>query len=691
MNKIVVLDEQTIDKIAAGEVIERPSSIVKELVENAIDAGATAVTVEIKEGGISFIRITDNGSGIEAEQIPTAFLRHATSKIRTAEDLLDVTSLGFRGEALSSIAAVCQVELISKTPESLTGVRYLIEGGKEKNMEEIGAPSGTTFLVRNIFYNTPARKKFLKTPQTETGYISELMERMALSHPEVSFKFIAGSQVKLHTSGNHRLKDIIYNIYGRDITNNLLEVEKTFENGMKITGFIGKPVISRGNRNFENYFVNGRYIKSKIISKAIEDAYQSFMMKHKYPFTVLHFQIDTEMLDINVHPTKMELRFAENEKLYQDVYHTILNTLSHKEMIVQVSVGKEEKEERPLKIKENLPEPFEKNRISTMQQSKEKLNLLAHQTSVPVTRKLSEEDTRGIREVTSSYVVPSWQPPKREQPETVMTEKQVSVTSDAYVFTGQATDASKQITASTTQEKKPDLQTAPPIQPEVPVSPFAQKMEELAGSSVKESDFFSEKLLDRNNVKEHRIIGQLFDTYWLIEFRDNLFIIDQHAAHEKVLYEKTMRSMDKREYTSQILNPPVILTLSIQETETLQKHMQYFREIGFEIEEFGGKEYALRAVPDNLFGIAKDDLFIEMLDALDSQPASASVDIIKDRVATMSCKAAVKGNHRLSVSEVHALIDELMTLDNPYHCPHGRPTIISMSKYEIEKKFKRIV
>lgn len=673
MNKIVVLDEQTIDKIAAGEVIERPSSIVKELVENAIDAGATAVTVEIKEGGISFIRITDNGSGIEAEQIPTAFLRHATSKIRTAEDLLDVTSLGFRGEALSSIAAVCQVELISKTPESLTGVRYLIEGGKEKSMEEIGAPSGTTFLVRNIFYNTPARKKFLKTPQTETGYISELMERMALSHPEVSFKFIAGSQVKLHTSGNHRLKDIIYNIYGRDITNNLLEVEKTFENGMKITGYIGKPVISRGNRNFENYFVNGRYIKSKIISKAIEDAYQSFMMKHKYPFTVLHFQIDTEMLDINVHPTKMELRFAENEKLYQDVYHTILNTLSHKEMIVQVTVGKEEKEIRSQEKKENIPEPFEKSRLSSIQQSKEKLNLLAHQTSTPVTRKLSDEDTRGIREVTSSYAAPSWQPPKREQP------------------TGQSTDSAKQITASTTQENKPEPQTAPPIQTEAPVSPFIQKMEELAGSSVKESDFFSEKLLDRNNIKEHRIIGQLFDTYWLIEFRDNLFIIDQHAAHEKVLYEKTMRSIEQREYTSQILNPPVILTLSMQEAETLQKHMQYFQEIGFEIEEFGGKEYALRAVPDNLFGIAKDDLFIEMLDALDSQPASASVDIIKDRVATMSCKAAVKGNHRLSVSEVHALIDELMTLENPYHCPHGRPTIISMSKYEIEKKFKRIV
>lgn len=659
MNKIVVLDEQTIDKIAAGEVIERPSSIVKELVENAIDAGATAVTVEIKEGGISFIRITDNGSGIDAAQIPTAFLRHATSKIRTAEDLLDVTSLGFRGEALSSIAAVCQVELISKTPESLTGVRYLIEGGKEKGIEEIGAPSGTTFLVRNIFYNTPARKKFLKTPQTETGYISELMERMALSHPEVAFKFIAGSQVKLHTSGNHHLKDIIYNIYGRDITHNLLEVDQSFENGMHITGFIGKPVISRGNRNFENYFVNGRYIKSKIISKAIEDAYQSFMMKHKYPFTVLHFEIDTEMLDINVHPTKMELRFAENEKLYQDVYQTVLNTLSHKEMIVQVSVGKEEKTVHSEEKKEQIPEPFEKSRISAMQQSKEKLNLLAHQTSAPVTRKLSDEDTKGIREVTSSYMAPTWQPPQPQPPKKEVLQKTESPVA--------------------------------PAAPEATSYPLTQKMEELSKRSVKESDFFSEKLLDRGNVKEHRIIGQLFDTYWLIEFRDNLFIIDQHAAHEKVLYEKTMKSMDTREYTSQILNPPIILTLSIQESETLQKHLQYFKEIGFEIEEFGGKEYALRAVPDNLFGIAKDDLFIEMLDALDSQPASASVDIIKDRVATMSCKAAVKGNHKLSVSEVHALIDELMTLENPYHCPHGRPTIISMSKNEIEKKFKRIV
>ena len=646
MNKIVVLDEQTIDKIAAGEVIERPSSIVKELVENAIDAGATAVTVEIRDGGISFIRITDNGSGIEEDQIATAFLRHATSKIRTADDLLDITSLGFRGEALSSIAAVCQVELISKTPESLTGTRYVIEGGKEKSKEEIGAPTGTTFLVRNIFFNTPARKKFLKTPQTETGYISELMEHMALSHPEVSFKFISGSQVRLHSSGNHQLKDIIYNIYGRDITGNLLEVDRTFENGVHVSGFIGKPIISRGNRNFENYFVNGRYIRSKIISKAIEDAYQPFMMKHKYPFTVLHFEIDAELLDVNVHPTKMELRFAENEKLYQEVYTTISDALAKKEMIVQVSVGKPEKEEKKtVDKKETLPEPFEENRRNTILQSKERLNLLTHRVPVKpnVTEPLQKPETKEAKEAKQESVISS--------------EKKESKT-----------------------EAEPQKESS-----------WDSKMEQLCKSSVKESDFFSEKLLDRKNVKEHRIIGQLFDTYWLIEFRENLFIIDQHAAHEKVLYEKTMNSLKDRTFHSQILNPPIILTLSIQESQTLEKNMKYFKEIGFEIEEFGGKEYALRAVPDNLFGIAKDDLFIEMLDALISQPPGQSVDLIRDKVASLSCKAAVKGNHKLSVSEVHALIDELMTLENPYHCPHGRPTIISMSRYEIEKKFKRIV
>lgn len=631
MNKIEVLDQQTIDKIAAGEVIERPASIVKELVENAIDAGANAVTVEIKDGGISFIRITDNGTGIDPEQVPLAFLRHATSKIRKVEDLLGVTSLGFRGEALSSIAAVCQVELITKTSDHLTGIRYIIEGGKEKSMDEIGAPSGTTFLVRNIFYNTPARKKFLKTPQTEAGYISDMLERIALSHPEVSFKFIVNNQTKLHTSGNHNLKDIIYNVYGRDIAANLIEVSSENE-AVKLAGFIGKPVISRGNRNYENYFVNGRYIKSSVISKAIEDAYDTFMMKHKYPFTSLHLTIDGSLLDINVHPTKMELRFADNEGMYRFIYNTVRESLTHREMIPQVSADKKETKmaEKP-KVQTPVPEPFEiKRREHIARSVQDEKNVLP---SAP--QALAEKKDLKERQ---SQVLTEQKPPAAQSPQTV-------------------------------RETIP-YQSAP-------------KTEQL--------NLFDEKLLSKENVKEHQIIGQLFDTYWLVQFRENLFIIDQHAAHEKVLYERTMKSLKDREFTSQNLNPPVILTLSMTEEALLKKYMDNFTSIGFEIEEFGGREYALRAVPDNLFGIEKQDLFIEMLDELAGQTENIKAESINDRIATMSCKAAVKGNHKLSLSEIHALIDELLTLENPYNCPHGRPTIISMSKYELERKFKRIV
>ncbi len=622
MNRIEILDQQTIDKIAAGEVIERPASIVKELVENAIDAGASAVTVEIKDGGISFIRITDNGMGIEPDQVPLAFLRHATSKIRKAEDLLGVTSLGFRGEALSSIAAVCQVELITKTPENLTGIRYLIEGGKEKNMEEIGAPSGTTFLIRNIFYNTPARKKFLKTPQTEAGYISDVLERIALSHPEVSFKFMVNNQTKLHTSGNHNLKDIIYNVYGRDIAANLIEVGEETE-AVRLWGFIGKPVISRGNRNYENYFVNGRYIKSSVISKAIEDAYDTFMMKHKYPFTSLHFSIDGSLLDINVHPTKMELRFADNEGMYRFIYGAVRKSLSHREMIPQVGIDREKKSQAaPKAITAPVPEPFETIRRA----------------------QIGSASKQALEPVPAS-TLPT--PKERALPP----------------------QAAGQMEVSAVKEEIPYGKSPKPTQ----------------------LNLFDEKLLSKESAKDHQIIGQLFNTYWLVQFHDNLFIIDQHAAHEKVLYERTMKSLKNREFTSQNLNPPVILTLSMTEEALLKKYMDSFTGIGFEIEEFGGREYALRAVPDNLFGIEKQGLFLEMLDELGGQAENIKSESINDRIASLSCKAAVKGNNKLSLAEVHALIDELLELENPYNCPHGRPTIISMSKYELERKFKRIV
>lgn len=677
MKQIQVLDQITIDKIAAGEVIERPASVVKELVENAIDAGATAVTVEIKDGGISFIRITDNGMGIEADQVPTAFLRHATSKIRKVEDLLDVASLGFRGEALSSIAAVCQVELITKTSDSLTGIRYVIEGGKEVSLDEIGAPNGTTFLVRNIFYNTPARKKFLKTAQTEAGYISDMMERIALSHPEVSFKFMSNNQTKMHTSGNYNLKDIIYNVYGRDIASNLLEVSSERET-VQMKGFIGKPVISRGNRNYENYFVNGRYIRSSVISKAIEDAYATFMMKHKYPFTALHFIIDGDQLDINVHPTKMELRFADNEQMYRQVYDCVRDALTHREMIPKVTMDspKEErqvqrqmeKEQAKAQEKVQVPEPFEVKRRETSL-VKETVDYGKKETGdIAFNRLFAGTTEEMVRSKAESRTAGQLKP----------------IPSVTRPVANAAAAVEKVVNPVTVEECKEVNMVAAEEKPLTNVDVIEEKPAE-------QLNLFEEKLLSKDSVKEHRIIGQLFDTYWLVEFRENLFIIDQHAAHEKVLYERTMKSLKTREYTSQILNPPIILSLSMSEEELLKKYMDNFTSVGFEIEPFGGKEYALRAVPDNLFGISKQELFLEMLDSLSGQSEQMQADIINERIASMSCKAAVKGNHKMSVSEIHALIDELLKLENPYNCPHGRPTIIAMSKADVERKFKRIV
>ncbi len=713
MNEIAVLDQLTIDKIAAGEVIERPASIVKELVENAIDAGANAVTVEIKDGGVSFIRITDNGMGIEARQVPTAFLRHATSKIRAVDDLLDVASLGFRGEALSSIAAVCQVELITKTADSLTGVRYLIEGGKEKGMEEIGAPAGTTFLVRNIFYNTPARKKFLKTAQTEAGYVSDIVERLALSHPEVSFKFIANSQTKLHTSGNHNLKDIVYNIYGRDIAANLIEVSAKAE-GVSVYGFIGKPVISRGNRNYENYFVNGRYIRSGILSKAIEDAYHAFLMKHRYPFTVLLFAMDGKDLDINVHPAKLELRFADNERLYQTVYDIVAGALSGRELIAEVSAGKEEAPQKPAREwKPDLPEPFEKMRraqkTAGAQAERKTLDAQAAHRSADMppqggadaqterrpagtqaVHRPAEMQLQSGADAQAKHKTANILPQGGAAGKTADTLPQSGTVGTlperkAQDFAGRKPAALRQVTgmqgASNDLLKERPAYDAAPAPAPVKETPDRPRQMEL----------FESPLLAKESAREHRIIGQVFDTYWLVQFQDKLFIIDQHAAHEKVLYERTMKSLASREFTSQNLDPPIVLTLSMAEEDVLRRFRDRFSAIGFEIEEFGGREYALRAVPDNLFGLAEEDLFLEMLDSLAAQTDVLKTELIDEKIASMSCKAAVKGNTRMSVQEMHALIGELMTLDNPYNCPHGRPTIISMSKYELEKKFKRIV
>ena len=636
MPNIAILNQETIDKIAAGEVVERPCSVVKELVENAIDAGSTAITVEIKEGGISFIRITDNGCGIERDQVAVAFYRHSTSKIRSAEDLLTVKSLGFRGEALSSISAVARVELITKTYDELTGTRYVIEGSKELSNEEIGAPDGTTFIVKDLFYNVPARRKFLKTAQTEGSYISDMVEKLALSHPDISFKFINNNQTKLHTSGNGNKKDIIYHIFGREISSSLLEVKHECEY-FKVEGFIGKPVITRGNRNYENYFINGRYVKSNILSRAIEEAYKSFLMQHQYPFTVLYFTFFSE-LDVNVHPTKMELRFDNNNEIYVELCDTIYAILSHKEMIPEVPV---DSTPAPKKIvheyKEPIPEPFEKRRINE------------------------------VRAAESRSVYGQ------------------SVTAAAKDFSAIEPEPAKSSASALVAN------TGNSVEPKTETSTVAYEPAQVVTATQQTLGDYDKVFLTESSKKQFSIIGQLFKTYWLIEFEDKLYIIDQHAAHEKVLYEKTMARLANKDFTSQRISPPIVMTLDARESEMLEKYRQQIEQFGYEVEHFGGKEYMISAIPDNLFHIDMKDLFIEMLDDFSNATGRQTPDIITEKVASMSCKAAVKGNDKLTLPEINELIDELLSLDNPYNCPHGRPTIISMSKYEIEKKFKRIV
>ncbi len=693
MPHIQVLDQITIDKIAAGEVIERPASIVKELVENAIDAGSTSVKVEIKDGGISLIRIMDNGCGIPASEVRSAFLRHSTSKIQSVEDLAHITSLGFRGEALSSIAAVTRTEVITKTADAELGTRYVIEGGKEVSIEETGAPNGTTFLVHQLFYNVPARRKFLKTPMTEAGHVQDLLMHLALSHPEVAFQFINNGQEKLRTSGNGKLKDVIYSIYGRDVAANLIEIDHE-KGGLRISGYLGKPVITRGNRNFENFFVNGRYVKSPMISKSLEDAYRDFTMQHKFPFAVLHFHVNGDEIDVNVHPTKMELRFQRQQEVYNTVFEGVHRTLLEPELIQKAEV----------------PDPIDKSTASDAQGA-------------------GARESGKVSDGSGSGPSPFLLRPKR-----AMAEKTVGSKTDPVEKAPEVKDEDYFIRkmrervlayherSSSAEVKKKDEVFRPETQKErirdtvrqaveenvsvpdgpVPESASDEVLPVKAAEETKDQlpppekprqmDLFEENFLKREVKAEYKLIGQVFDTYWLVEFRDSLYIIDQHAAHERVLYERTLKGMKNREFTSQYLSPPIILNLSMKESQLLNENMDRFARIGFEIEPFGGEEYAVRAVPDNLFSIAKKDLLMEMIDDLsDGISTTMTPELIDEKVASMSCKAAVKGNNRLSAQEVDALIGELLTLDNPYHCPHGRPTIIAMTRRELEKKFKRIV
>lgn len=668
MPEIQLLDQATINQIAAGEVIDRPSSVVKELLENAIDAKATAITVEIKDGGISFIRITDNGCGIEKDQVRKAFLRHATSKLHTIDDLLDIGSLGFRGEALSSIAAIAQVELISKPPEAMLGISYQIEDGEEKSLTQIGAPDGTTILVRNLFYHVPARKKFLKTAATEGNYINQLMENMAMLRPDISMRFINGGQNKLYTSGNGRLKDLIYTIYGREISSNVLEIN--YECPLfAVTGYIGKPIISRGNRTFENYYINGRFVKSRLIAAAIEQAYKPFMMQHRYPFTVLHIKIKPELIDVNVHPAKMEVRFQQENEIYELLAGAIENTLRGKEFIPDVS--DDGKAEKKVQEKQKLPEPFEQRRLQAM---KEIIPPPPAEHKTQNEQKPSaEHKTQSEQKLPRNEEQPKV-PSKLSEPVCEYKAEKKQTINDSDSKWESASGIHKRIGQDVSQTVN-----QMPTQPE-------QKLEK-----PEQQTLFTEPLLSEKARIHHRLIGQLFDTYWLIQYGNQLYIMDQHAAHEKVNYERLMEAYRKKERITQFVSPPMVISLTRAEEAILEEFKSEFERIGFTIEPYGGREYAISEIPANLYGINEKELFLEMLSDLEDRGSMQPSELIASKLASMSCKAAIKGGQKISFQEADALVSQLLTLENPYACPHGRPTIITMTKYELEKKFKRIV
>ena len=717
MAQIHVLDSETIDKIAAGEVVERPSSVVKELVENAIDAGADAITVEAKDGGIEFIRVTDNGCGMERDQLRTAFLRHATSKIENAGDLVHISSLGFRGEALSSIAAVAKVELITKPKDSITGSRILLEGAKEVGFEEVGAPDGTTFLMRNLFFNTPVRRKFLKQAPTEGGYIADLMEHLALSRPDVSFKLTLGNQLKFHTSGNGDLKEVIYRIYGREVANSLIPIQAE-RNGIKVEGYLGKPEVVRSNRNFEIYFINGRFIRSSVVAKAVEEGYKEYLMQHKFPLCVLHLTMDTDRVDVNVHPTKMDVRFSDGLDFARFLSEAVRDALRQHEMIPEAYLDSDrelkakERTERQAQERQKTPEPFEKKRTDAYRLMEETKYAAEHPKMQdfmqnPVWKRVKgDEETVKMGENPAKYqeilsngpigqqalqtahvpltALASEKPLPEEPFFTETSEIQPEVAGKEQLSGNEQLTGNKQLAGNKQLTGKGHLAEKEQL------NTINTKLADQVENGI-QMTLFEEKILTADNRARFRIIGQVFETYWLVQFEDKLLMIDQHAAHEKVNYERLMKQFREKSIESQFLMPPVIVSLSGQEEAVLKEHMEVFASLGFEIEAFGGSEYALRSVPVDLYGCGEREMFLEVLDQLAEGTSFGGIRVIEEKIASMSCKAAVKGNSLLSLPEAEALIDELLTLDNPYNCPHGRPTIVSMTKYEIERKFKRVV
>ncbi len=631
MGNIHLLDNGLINKIAAGEVVERPASVVKELMENSIDAGASLITVEIKEGGIGMVKITDNGGGIPRDQVKTAFLRHATSKLNVIEDLEDIMTLGFRGEALSSIASVAQVEMITRTKDDETGTRIVINGGVVESEEEAAANVGTVFTMKNLFYNTPARRKFLKKPATEGGYVSEVVNRIALGHSDIAIRYINNGNTIMQTNGNGDVRSAILYIYGKQMAEQMLKVSYS-KDGFSVEGYAAKPELSRGNRNYENFFINGRYIRSTVVQNAVEDAYKGKMMVGKFPVFALNLTVPPNTVDVNVHPTKLEVRFSDDNFIYDIMYNAVTKALKQTELIPVVEWDK------PKKVKyENV------------------------QSTIEDISKTENDFKYDDAPIVKSYSAADKAAEKKESKNTVLSAME-KLYSDTSIY-------------DENNDKNNDKNKA---------------MKEAAPAKIERSEKTVSGESKKPFFNNYRIVGQVFSTYWIVEQDNCMYMIDQHAAHERALYEDFIEKFKNSEIQSQQLLQPVAVNLSEREKVIVEENMELLESFGFEIEEFGARTYAVRAVPYVFNTPSNVSFFVDIIDMLADRNLKNLYDTKEDAVAMMSCKAAVKGNDRLSYSEAQELIQRLLRLENPFTCPHGRPTIIEMTRYELEKKFKRI-
>ena len=719
MGNIVLLDDLTINKIAAGEVIERPASVVKEMVENSIDAGATAITVEIKNGGISFIRITDNGKGIAKDDTEIAFERHATSKIRTANDIETIHSMGFRGEALASIAAVANVELVTKTEKDEIGTRVVVEAGKVLEHEEIGCKTGTSITVKNLFFNTPVRYKFLKKDFTESGYIEDAITRLALVNPHIAFKLINSGKTIIQTNGNGDVQAVIYGIYGKNIAENVLKVDYTYED-IHITGVIGKPEIARSNRSNQLFFVNNRYVKDKALSGAIEKAFKGLLTIGKYAFSILNIDMDPAKVDVNVHPAKLEVRFADDSKIFKSVYHAVNDTLLKNDLIK----GSEQPEEGFVNTPNTslfgnrvspTTEALQKNRFNGLLELQRKIKEDLEKSKAELNSK-SEEENKLLNTVKNienplenkaSNVEETKQDIKVEEseaPKDITTEEKKKKIE-------QLEEASKEIDKQIENIANENIKDTPKTsfdemyfkifgtKPPKPEGDEDSNKDEneiedsahlLKPNEVENTNLFDNIEDDYKYKPQYKFVGIVFNTYIIFEMDNEMYIMDQHAAHERIMFEKVKKNYYSDEAKdSQLMLLPDIITLTHKEMDIAKENMDLFRKAGFIIDEFGENTIKISGTPSICVDLNARELFLETLDEINAVARTAKQEKENRFLATIACKSAVKAHMVLTKEEVESLMDELLKLTNPFTCPHGRPTVIKMSKYEIERKFER--